>query len=471
MVFSSLVFLLFFFLSIVVVQYFCSDIRKKNLALLIFSLLFFAWGGIEYVILLPVMAAVNWFGAKRVAEQRNSGAGKLWMMGTVAVDVLVFCLFRFRRLMPWAGAETGAARYLMPLGLAFYTLRLISYVADVYRGGVRAQRAYWKVLLYAGLFYYAVGGPLVRYRDVSREFAKRRIKSGEVSRGIMRFACGLAKKVVLADSCKAVAEAIFGSSADTVAAVPVLGVWLGGLCFMLQIFLDLSAYADMAIGMGLMSGFHLPENFDYPYVSATLRDFWRRWNQTVAGFFEEYIYIPLGGSRRGTAVTILNLAITWLAFGLWNGSYPNYLIWAVYCLVLLLIEKWIGERILSLPKVVPHIWVLLTMFIGFLIFRFTDLGMLGAALKGLIGLNHAGFVTPEIGSLFPGHILLLIVAGIAATPLCRFAGAIWKGLSRESRGWFYAWELWNVLCPALLLLLSVMALVGDGVQSFLYFRI
>ncbi len=467
MVFSSLIFLLFLFLSIVVVQYFCHDMRKKNLALLVFSLAFFAWGGLEYVVLLPVMAAVNWFGARKA---ENRADGKLWMMGTVAVDVLVFCLFRFWRLMPWAGAEASPARYLMPMGLAFYTLQLIRYVVTVYRGEARAQQTYWKVLLYAGLFCYAAGGPLVRYEEARRELAKRKVKSEEVSRGLMRFACGMAKKAILADSCKGVVEAIFGGSADTVAAAPVLGVWLGGIFYMLQIFLDLSAYADMAIGLGLIFGFHFPENFDFPYVSKTLREFWHRWNITVVEFFQEYIYIPLGGSSRGAVVTVLNLAIAWLAFGLWNGSYPNYFIWAVYSLVLLVVEKLMEEKLLSLPRAIPHIWVLLTMFLGFLIFRFTDLGMLAVALKGLIGLNHAGFANASLGSLFLHHLLLLVVAVIAATPLCRAAGVIWKQLAKESRGWFYAREVWNVLCPVLLLALSVMALVGNEVQSFLYFQ-
>ncbi len=471
MVFSSLIFLLFLFAALVVISYFCRDMRKKNLALLVFSLLFFAWGGIASVLLLAAVAAVNWFGAIRLAEQRDKGGRRLWLLGTVAADVLVFCLFRFWRLMPWAGAEAGEARYLMPMGLAFYTLRLIAYVVDVYRERAGAQRTYWKVLLYAGLFCYGAGGPLAPYGDVSRELVSRRTRSGEVSRGIMRFSCGLAKKVVLADSCKAAAEAIFGGSADTVAAAPVLGVWLGGIFFMLQIFLDLSAYADMAIGMGLVLGFHFPENFDYPYVSATLRDFWHRWNITVAGFFKEYVYIPLGGSAQGGAVALLNLAITWLAFGLWHGSYPNYLIWAGYCLALLLAEKLMGERLLRLPRAVPHIWVLLTMFLGFFLFRFTDLGMLATALKGLIGLNHAGFVNGEVGSLFLHHIPLLLGAGIAATPLCRLASAVWGNLAAESRGWFYARQVWNVLCPPLLLALSAAALVGDGVQSFLYFQI
>lgn len=419
MVFSSLIFLLLFFLALVVIQYFCRDMRKKNLALLVFSLIFFAWGGLEYLLLLLVMAAITWFGAQKV---ENAGTGKLWAMGTVAVDVLMFLLFRFWRLSPWAGAEQEAARYLMPMGMAFYTLQLIRYVVTVYRGSAKAQRSYWKVLLYAGLFCYAAGGPLVPYEDARRELAKRKVKSGEVSRGIMRFTCGLAKKVILADSCGAVADSIFGGSADAVAAVPVLGVWLGGIFFMLQIFLDLSAYADMAIGLGLIFGFHFPENFDYPYVSKTLREFWHRWNITVVNFFKEYIYIPLGGSHRGEAIAVLNLAIAWLAFGLWNGSYPNYLIWAVYCLALLLVERLIGDKLLELPGAVSHVWVVLTMFLGFLIFRFTDLGMLATALKGLIGLNHAGFVNAQVGSLLLHHLVLLIVAVIAATPCVRLPG-------------------------------------------------
>jgi alginate O-acetyltransferase complex protein AlgI len=470
-VFSSLIFLLFLFLALVVMNFFCQDLRKKNLALLVFSLVFFAWGGLKYVVLLPLLAAWNWYGANRIAGLRSHAQQKQWLTITVAVDVVVFALFRFGRLLPWAAAENDAARYLMPMGLAFYLLLLIRYVVEVYRGTVKAQPTYWKVLLYAGCFLYTAGGPLVSYPQISREYAKRKAKSSEVSQGIMRFSCGLAKKAVLANSCGAAADALLGGSAEIVAAVPALGIWLGGIFYLLQVYLDLSAYADMAIGLGLLLGFHLPENFDYPYLSSSLTQFWRRWNITVVGFFREYVYEPLGGNRRGEMMTVVNLVITWLIFGLWHGSYPNDLLWAIYFLVLLLVERRFGHVLEELPHAVAHIWVLFTVFLGFFLFRFTDLGTLGTALKGLIGLNHNGFASAAVGSLFLHHIPLLVVAILACTPIWSLLGAIWKNLGRDNRSWFYTKEIWNVICPLLLIILSVTALVGNEVGSFLYFQL
>jgi alginate O-acetyltransferase complex protein AlgI len=226
----------------------------------------------------------------------------------------------------------------------------------------------------------------------------------------------------------------------------------------------------MAIGLGLILGFHLPENFDYPYVSTSLTQFWERFNMTVMGFFREYVYEPLGGNTRGNAITALNLAIMWLCFGLWNGSYPNYLLWAVYFLVLLLIEWRFNDVLEGLPNAARHIWVLFTVFLGFFLFRYTDLGILGTALKGLIGLNHNGFASKAVGSLFLHHLPLLVLAVLACTPAWRVLGSIWKSLGKTSRGWFYSKEIWNVLCPLLLVVLSVMAMVGNEVGSFLYFQ-
>jgi alginate O-acetyltransferase complex protein AlgI len=245
---------------------------------------------------------------------------------------------------------------------------------------------------------------------------------------------------------------------------------LGGIFYLIQVYLDLSAYADMAIGLGLLLGFHLPENFDYPYLSSSLTQFWHRWNMTVVDFFREYVYEPLGGDRRGEVLTVLNLAITWLAFGLWHGSYPNYLLWAVYFLILLVVEQLFGHVLENLPHAVGHIWVLLTVFLGFFLFRFTDLGILGTALKGLIGLNQNGFASAAVGSFLVHHIPLLVVAILACTPIWSLLGAIWKNLGKDSHGWFYTKEIWNVICPLLLIILSITALVGNEVGSFLYFQ-
>ncbi len=469
MVFSSLIFLLFLFLCLAI-QHFCPSTKTKNLVLLIFSLIFYLWGGIASLLLLLAITAIDWYAALRIADQVNRSRRRLLLGVAVGINVAIFALLRFWELFPWAGERTVISRYAIPMGFAFYTIQLISYLVDVYRSDVAPQRRFSTLLLYASLFSQSSGGPVVRYAEIRPALKNRKVRSASMSRGIMRFSCGLAKKVLLADSCGAVVDALLGESINALASAPVLSVWLGSIFFMLQLFLDLSSYADMAIGLGLMCGFRFPENFDYPYVAASLRDFWARWNKTVIAFFNDYVYLPLGGARHGAVVEALNLVIAWLLFGLWNGGRANFMIWALYCVVLLLVERLFLHKLEELPAAVGHIWVLLTMFLGFILYRYSDLGMLAVALKGLIGLNGAGFANAATGQIFIRHLLLLVIAVVASTPLTKIVGTYMKEQAKADERWLYVKSAVDAICPAVLLVLSVMAMVGDQLPGFAFFQ-
>ena len=282
----------------------------------------------------------------------------------MALVLLVLGIFKYTgflmgNLQSLFGWPEVIPQIVLPIGISFYTFQLISYVVDVYRGEVRAQKKYWILLLYASLFHQCIAGPIVRYRDVAQDLAKRQVHAEEVSRGISRFTVGLAKKAVLANSVAVLADRWLPMTTEGLAKIPTAGLWLGGLCYMLQIYLDFSAYSDMAIGMGLMCGFHYKENFNYPYIASSVTDFWRRWHISLSTFFRDYVYIPLGGNRRGKGRQLLNLFIVWGLTGLWHGASWNYVLWGLYFFLFLVIEKFLlGEKQQRIPAVLRHLFLL-----------------------------------------------------------------------------------------------------------------
>ncbi len=469
MIFSSLIFLLFLFVCLMA-HNFCPKVRTKNTVLLVFSLIFYLWGGVLALLLLLGVTVVSWYAGLRIASLGNPGRRRLWLGIAVAVLVVAFAAVRFWELLPWAGEATALGRYAIPMGFAFYTLQMLSYLVDVYHGQVQAQKRFSNLLLYASLFSQSSGGPVVRYGEIQRALRGRKVKPAMVSRGITRFCCGLAKKVLLADSCGAVVATLLGEDINALASAPVVAVWLGSLFFMLQLYLDLSSYADMAIGLGLMFGFRFPENFEYPLVAESLQDFWSRWHKTVLAFFNDYVFMPLGGNDHGDLIGALNLLITWLLFGLWCGGRANFMIWAAYCVVLLLAERLLYARLEQSRPAVRHVWVLGTMFLGFILYRYSDLGMLAVALKGLIGLNGAGFVDAATGLVLVKHLLLVVLSVAACTPVVKVAGARLQEKSLEEKSWLTVRAVVEAACPALLLLLSVMAMVGSQLPTFVFFQ-
>ena len=343
MVFSSLIFIYAFLPLSLLAYVLCRSREAKNMSLLLFSLVFYAWGEPKYVLLLMFMALTSWFCALRVAGAGTRGRKKLWVAVSCTVDILLIGFFKYSGLVcsVFGQVPEFIENIALPIGISFYTFQLLTYVVDVYRGDAEAQPNYLNVLLYAALFHQCVAGPIVRYKTVAHELFVER-DSRDLLPGILRFTVGLAKKTLLADPCGALADqlllatdtasnaSLFAENIHTLSNLSALGAWVGVAAFMLQIYLDFSAYSDMAIGMGRMLGLHYLENFDYPYMSKTVTEFWRRWHISLGTFFRDYVYIPLGGRQCSKARSVLNLFIVWALTGLWHGANWNFVLWAIF---------------------------------------------------------------------------------------------------------------------------------------------
>lgn len=478
MVFSSLFFVFVFLVLNYFAQAMCGTIRGKNIVMLLFSMLFYAWGGPRYLLLLCAMTAICWLGALLIECSETDGQRRGFF---VAVCILMLGLlgyykyagFLLENLQALTSYPANIPEIILPIGISFYTFQLLSYVADVYRGEVRAQRRYWLLLLYASLFHQCIAGPIVRYRDVEYDIHHRELSLADTSRGITRFSVGLAKKALLANSCAALADSLLPLDADKLATASGLAVLLGGLCYMLQIYLDFSAYSDMAIGMGLLVGFHYLENFNYPYTADSITDFWRRWHISLGSFFRDYVYIPLGGNRCTVGRQMLNLTAVWFLTGLWHGASWNYVLWGLYFLLFLLLEKFVFKFARETDGVAllgRRVYALIVVYFGWFLFRFEDLGMLGTALRHLFGGSPAGFFDTTALMSLKNNCFFLALAMFACLPLAPMLGRALTALGRQSRAAAKLNSILSIVIPPILVFLSLLALVGNSYNPFLYFQ-
>ena len=364
----------------------------------------------------------------------------------------------------------------LPIGISFYTFQLLSYMVDVYRQDVEPQQNFFTLLLYVSMFHQCIAGPIVRYEHVEQELTNRKILRADVAYGIRRFTVGLAKKALLANTCGSFADTFLAPTSsetiyNTLVGQPALSVWLGMLAYTMQIYLDFSAYSDMAIGMGRMIGFHYRENFNYPYISRSITEFWRRWHISLSSFFRDYVYIPLGGNRCSKRRHILNLLIVWALTGFWHGASWNFLFWGLYYFLFLVAEKYLFPRwSRSGPTVLTRLYTILVFSFGWMIFRFEAPSQIWAVCKGLFGLNGNGFTNYETNVALKSSFLFLIVAILACTPLVKWLGEQLRDRAVTSYGAQVALQVVEIAAPILLLLLSTAALVGDSYNPFLYFR-
>lgn len=477
MVFSSLLFVFAFFALNMAAQAAVKTTRAKNIIMLVFSLVFYMWGGPKYLFLLCGMVLISWIFAILIYCADSPVQKKVFLIISIVLTLGLLGYFKYtgflvRNITALFG-QTIDPGIVLPIGISFYTFQLLSYVVDVYRGEVRPQFNYFRLLLYAALFHQCIAGPIVRYQDVNEELLHRTVTAADMSTGITRFSVGLCKKALLANGCAVIADTLLPLEADKLATVSSFGIFLGGLCYMLQIYLDFSAYSDMAIGMGLMVGFHYRENFNYPYTADSVSDFWRRWHISLSSFFRDYVYIPLGGNRCSAPRQMFNLFVVWFLTGLWHGASWNFIYWGLYFLIFLISEKFIFHLTRDchgVKKVLRRLYTFAVVYIGWFFFRYEDLGLAARALRGLFGFGSAGFADHTSLLMLKNNIFFLILALLAVIPTAPFLrrklteyGEISPAMARINR-------VLDVLIPPLLLFLSLIALVGDSYNPFLYFR-
>lgn len=472
MVFSSLIFL-FIFLVLNLTVYLVVDNKYKNYILLGFSLFFYMWGGPRYLFLLLGETFASWLFAILIEKSHDKKMRKLYMAGECVVLLGLLAYFKYavfflENIQAIFGVPEEIPNIVLPIGISFYTFQLLSYVVDVYRREIHAQPAYWKLLLYSSLFHQCIAGPIVRYETVAEEIDHRRVNQMDIYAGMRRFCIGLAKKAILANSCAQIADTLIAPGSEALEAQSMLGLWLGMFAYMLQIYLDFSAYSDMALGMGRMVGFHYLENFNYPYIAKSVQDFWRRWHISLSTFFRDYVYIPLGGSRCSKKKYIRNMAVVWLLTGMWHGASWNYLLWGGYYLALLLLERFVIRG--RIPGPLKRVYTLLAIFFGWVIFKFENMAELGSVLIGLFGIGVNGFLGMNVTTLFLSNLYLLIFASIACTPIGKMLRKALEQYGRRYQPVFIFYNITELFIPPLLLLLSILALIGNSYNPFLYFQ-
>lgn len=471
MVFSNLFFIYLFLPLNLILYYAVPNKTWKNVVLLLFSLFFYSWGEPVWVFLLMLTAFLDYTWAKCIeyfnltGQQRRK---KIALIASLVFDLGMLGVFKYsgfvvENINLLTGLSLPVPKIALPIGISFYTFQTISYVLDVYRGQVAAQKRYYKYLMYLSSYHQLVAGPIVRYSDVAAEIENRTVSAQDFSEGITRFCLGLTKKVVVAN----VAGSLAGNYLDAdLASLSVAGAWFGVLLYTLQIYYDFSAYSDMAIGLGRMFGFHYHQNFNYPYIAKSVTEFWRRWHISLSSFFRDYVYIPLGGKYRHQ---IFNICVVWFLTGLWHGASWNFILWGVFYGALLIVEKLGLLKVLEkIPSVFSHLYLLFLTLIGWTIFYTTDLGKLGGYFAVMFGLSGNALSDPQLSITFMNNLFWLIAAVLFCMPITQLVKR-WAQAQR-SEGVRAGISIVNAIMNVMLLFVCTAMLVGDSYNPFLYFR-
>lgn len=485
MVFSSLIFLYAFFPLSLLVYALCRTQKAQNISLLVFSLVFYAWGEPKYVFLLMFMALTSWLCALGVERAEDQKRKRFWVILTAVIDIGLIGYFKYAKLLCglFGPVPEFVSRIALPIGISFYTFQLLTYVVDVYRGDAPAQKSYWNVLLYAGLFHQCIAGPIVRYKTIDQELFSGAPRQPQWHLGVSRFCGGLAKKVLLANPCGALAESLILAEATAsdgarllenlqyFAELPVLGAWVGIIAYALHIYLDFSAYSDMAIGMGQMIGLNYLENFNYPYISRSVTEFWRRWHMSLGTFFRDYVYIPLGGSRCSKPRMVFNTFVVWALTGLWHGASWNFVLWGLWFFAFLILERFFLKKWLDRVPVLSNLYLLVVVCLGWVVFRFSDLSLGWTLIRSLFGANGNALTSFSTTVQLESNMFLLVAAVLASTPAAKWLRGKLEPFC-QNHGLLGI--IWNVvfysLIPVALLLLSTACLVGNSYNPFIYFQ-
>ncbi len=475
MVFSSLTFLLLFFPLVLLFYFMGGSLRWRNGVLLVFSLLFYSWGEPVWVLAMVASTLINYLCAIAISSSGSKTNRKLLLAVGVIVSVALlfyfkYAAFLFNSFSGLLGMSAELPVLKLPIGISFYTFQVLTYTIDVYRGKAPCMRSFPRLLLYISCFPQLIAGPIVQYADVAEALSDRTSTAEGFIKGMRRFSVGLAKKVLIANICALALEQL---GLDKASSVSVLGAWYGAILYSLQIYFDFSGYSDMAIGMGYIFGFNYKENFNYPYISHSISEFWRRWHISLGSFFRDYVYIPLGGNRKGVLRTIINLLIVWSLTGLWHGADWNFVLWGAYYGVLIILERFVFKKLIEkLPAALTLLPTLIFVVVGWVIFYYTDLSDLSAHLLAMIGLQKdaggqivsAAFTDNVTMAVIRKYTVLPLISAIACTPIIPAV----KKLFSEDKHFLY--NLLSNICYVGAMILSLLFIIGQSYNPFIYFR-
>lgn len=465
MLFSSVTFL-FYFLPVVMALYFISPVRLKNGVLLLASLFFYGWGEPRYLAFMLLSITQGYIFGLLIEKYRGKGRTKALLTASVLFSLLLlgYCKyadFFISNFNLATGLSVPLLKIALPVGISFYTFQVISYTVDVYRGTVPAQRNYVDLAAYIAMFPQLVAGPIVRYADIAGQLRDRPHSLSGAAMGVRRFIIGLSKKVLIANQLGALV-AVFKESAEP----SVLFYWLYAAAYMLHIYFDFSGYSDMAIGLGYVFGFRFPENFDYPYISRSITEFWRRWHISLGAWFRDYLYIPLGGNRVGKFRWLFNIAVVWAATGLWHGAAWNFALWGLLFAALLMMEKLWLSGWLKRHRVISHIYVLFLVMVSFVIFDAESVAAAFSRISAMFGGQALPVLTVESVYYLKSYLVILALALIGATPMPKKLAAL-AGKGRYTR---VACHIAEPVACLILLTVCTAYLIDGSFNPFLYFR-
>lgn len=469
MVFSSLLFL-FWFLPAVLAAYYILPKKFRNLVLFISSLVFYAWGEPVYIILILFSTVTDYLAGMAVSHYKKIGLKKKALTAVVCSAVINLSLLGFFKYAGFfieninrlPGLNIPAVKIALPVGISFYTFQTMSYTIDVYRDDARVQKDFIAFGAFVALFPQLVAGPVVRYKTIAGQLKNRMENVDLFCMGIFRFITGLGKKVLIANQLGLLWEEIAAMDNGSLATATA---WLGVLAFTFEIYFDFSGYSDMAIGLGAMFGFSFPENFDYPYEAKSITEFWRRWHISLGTWFREYVYIPLGGNRKGTGRQLINIAIVWFLTGLWHGAYWNFILWGVYYGVLLVTEKLLWKQLIKLPEAIKHVYTMAAVIFGWSLFSWQDMADSTAFMGTMFLQAGAGFANKQTIYLAYSYLILLLIAAAFSSSLPKriITGRLFpEGTAKR--------EIAGMVFVAAISAACIAMLVNSSYNPFLYFR-
>ena len=465
MVFSSLYFL-FLYLPIVLLVYYITPLKWRNLWLLVVNLIFYGWGEPKYIVLMLFTIVLDYFMGLVVArckEQDNDKGARIAVAVALVLNLAILFFFKYwdlvAKTLQYFGIGMPVLNLTLPIGISFYTFQTMTYPVDVYRGDAQVQKNIVNFGTFVTLFPQLIAGPIIKYKELADQMTYRTHSPEQFASGVQVFTVGLAKKVLLANNIGKLWDVYLALPADQ---LTTAGAWLGVAAFSLQLYFDFSGYSDMAVGLGRMLGFEFLRNFNYPYISKSVTEFWRRWHISLGSWFREYLYIPMGGNRVSKPRMFFNLFVVWAATGIWHGASWNFLVWGLYFAVLIILEKaFLGRVLEKLPAAIQHIYTLFLVLVSWAIFAVEDFGHLGSYLAAMFGSAQGGLYSDSVGYYFTSFLPMLIIGCVASTPL---AAKLWAKLPVKAV---------KIVLPVVLLaglLFSTAYLVDATYNPFLYFR-